>query len=46
MKKIKLSEPLINYNEFDEVKKVLRSGWLTYGSKSLELESKIKRNLI
>ena len=43
MKKIKLSEPLINYNEFDEVKKVLRSGWLTYGSKSLELESKIKK---
>lgn len=43
MKKIKLSEPLIGNEEFLNLKKVLRSGWLTTGKKTQELEYKIKK---
>ena len=43
MKKIKLFEPTIDNKEFSAVKKVLKSGWLTYGKVSLELEEQIKK---
>ena len=45
MKKIKLFEPTIDNKEFSAVKKVLKSGWLTYGKVSLELEEQIKKKI-
>ena len=43
MKKIKLSEPLINYKEFSNIKNVLKSGWLTTGGVTLKLENNVKK---
>ena len=39
---IKFSQPLIEYNERKEVDKILRSGWLTTGSKTIDFENRFK----
>ena len=43
MKRIKLFEPSIDNKEILAVKKVLKSGWLSYGKASLELEEQVKK---
>ena len=43
MKRIKLFEPSIDNREILAVKKVLKSGWLSYGKASLELEERVKK---
>ena len=42
-KKIKLIEPVIGKEEINNVRKVLRSGWLTEGPRTEELEERIKQ---
>ena len=43
MKKINLSEPFVDNNEFKSVQQVLKSGWLTSGKKTIELEDTLKK---
>lgn len=42
-KYIKFSKPLLDKQEFNAVKNVLSSGWLTTGLKTLEFENKFKK---
>ena len=42
-KKIKFFIPSINEKEINNVKNVLKSGWLTNGKKTIEFEKKIKK---
>ena len=42
-KYIKFSKPLLDNKDFSAVKKVLSSGWLTTGLKTLEFENKFKK---
>lgn len=42
MKKINLSEPLVDNNELKSLQQVLKSGWLTSGKKTVELEETLR----
>ena len=42
-KKIKLIEPVVGKEEIENVSRVLRSGWLTEGPRTEELEERIKQ---
>ena len=44
--KYPLSKPIIGKEEINNVKKVLESGWLSYGKYSQKLEAAFKKKLI
>lgn len=45
MRQIKISQPFFSYKEINATRKVLRSGWITNGPKTLELETLIRNKI-
>lgn len=43
LKKIKLIEPVVGEEEIKNIRKVLRSGWLTEGQATVEFEEEVKK---
>jgi dTDP-4-amino-4,6-dideoxygalactose transaminase len=43
IKKIKVSQPFLSQKEINATRDVLKSGWITNGPKTLELEKIIKK---
>ena len=44
-KSFSVSKPFISKDDIKDIRVVLKTGWITYGPKSIELEEKVKNKI-
>ena len=44
-KSFSVSKPFISKDDINDIKDILKTGWITYGLKSIELEEIVKKKI-